>query len=70
MKIFLYLITIWSVLGMVYMWNRIGQELEVEAMVDPSEFHTAWHYVLYGPFWWILCLLFRILLFLLWIISS
>lgn len=69
MKVILIILTAWSILGIFYLWHRIGEELRIEAMVDPVEYHTAWHYFAYGPAWWIICLLFRIVLFVLWLIS-
>lgn len=69
MKAILILMTIWSLLGMAYMWHRIGKELEVEALIDPDEYHSIWHYVAYGPMWWGICILFRVLIFLIGLFS-
>ena len=69
MKIILIILTAWSIIGMGYMWQRIGIELETEAMIDPDEFHSTWHSIAYGPLWWLICLLLRLIIFLIVLIS-
>lgn len=69
MKAVIVLLILWSIIGMAYLWHRIGIELETEAMIDPAEYHTNLHYIAYGPIWWGIIITCRILIFLLRVFS-